>query len=243
MSSGRSYRFDGIAPASSHSGPFVRIATLLLVCTAVLAAASAVSSAPAQPASTLEIGLLLLAIDAQPDHLRISEGLRVSNPGPPVTRDVNITLPPAAAYVTFHRGLPAARVTAAGVMDAVRFPTGVTEIAYSYALPAGRDVVLARVFPFRARRIEVVVRGAGVALAVRGGTALPPLELGSERLGRWELRDVPAGSPVIMTLRGLPVTRTWIPVAVAAGLAAVLAAGLIFGLRRGLANDGKNVTK
>jgi hypothetical protein len=187
--------------------------------------------APRLPGS-LEIGLLLLAIDAQPDHLRISEGLRVSNPGPPVARDVHITLPPAAVYVTFHRGLPAARVTTSGFTDSVRFPTGVTEIAYSYALPAGRDVVLTRVFPFRAHRVEVVVRGAGVALAVRGGTALPLLQLGSERLVRWELRDVPAGSPVIMALRGLPVTRTWIPAAAAAGLAAVLAAGLALYLRR-----------
>ncbi|MGH2348820.1 MAG: hypothetical protein ACRDFT_05055 [bacterium] len=223
----------------------MRTATLLLVCTAVLAVRGGVSSAPAP----LELGLILLAIDAQRDHLRISEGLRVSNPGPPVTREVSLTLPPAAVYVTFHRGLPAARVTDAGVTDSIRFPTGVTEIAYSYALPAGRDAVLTRVFPFRAHRIEVVVRGAGVALTVRDGTALPLLQLGSERLARWELRDVPAGVPVIIGLRGLPVTRNWIPVAVAGALALVLAAGIAVAVRRrestwrGLAIEKKNFTK
>jgi len=194
------------------------------------------------PPGSLEIGLLLLAIDVQRDHVRVSEGMRVSNPGPPVTREVRVALPPGAVYATFHRGLRSPGEMAGGFADVVRFQTGITELAYSYALPAARELNLTRVFPFRARRIEVIVRGPGVALAVRGGTALPPLRLGDQELLRWELRDVPAGSPVTMMLRGLPVTRSWIPAAVAGALAAVLAAGLILWLRRGLASDGKNFT-
>ncbi|HEV8353418.1 MAG TPA: hypothetical protein VGR24_04390 [bacterium] len=218
----------------------MRVAILLFVCTGILGIPAAGS--PAGAAGSPEIGLLLLAIDVQRDHLRISEGMRISNPGPPVTREVRIALPPGAVYATFHRGLPSPREIAGGVVDSVRFQTGITEVAYSYALPAARELALTRVFPFRARRIEVVVRGPGVAVAVRGGRALPALRLGDQELRRWELRDVPAGSPVAVTLRGLPVARTWIPLAVAGALAAILAAGLILALRRGLASDGKNLT-
>ena len=181
---------------------------------------------------TLEIGLLLVAIDVRPDHLRISEGLRISNPGPPQTREIIVTLPRGATYVTFHRGLNSARGTPDGFVAPQRFPTGVTEIAYSYALAVGRETVLSRTFPLPARRVEIVVRGSGVQATVRDGVVVPPAEVGGERLQRWEVRDLPAAAPLVMSLRGLPTRRTWIPIAAAVGLAAVLSAVLLASLRQ-----------
>ncbi len=201
---------------------------------AVLCAATAGAAAVQSPSlqDRLQIGLLLIAIDPRPDHLRISEAMRVGNPGPPVTRDVHFALPPAAAYVTIHRGLRAPRDMPDGFAGTLVFRTGVTEIVYSYALPSSEAMVLSRMFPFRIQRLEVVVGVPGVRVDVQGGTPLPPLRLGDQLLARWEARDVAAGTPVVIALQALPVSRAWIPAATAAAVAVVLAAGLAAGLRR-----------
>lgn len=209
----------------------MRVFILLCVCAAILTVGAYDSPAAGLP-GTLEIGLLLVAIDVRPDHLRISEGLRISNPGPPQTREIIVTLPRDATSVTFHRGLNSARGTPDGFSAPQRFPTGVTEIAYSYALAVGREAVLSRTFPLPARRVEIVIRGSGVQATVRDGVVVPPAEVGGERLQRWEVRDLPAAAPLVMSLRGLPTRRTWIPIAAAVGLAAVLSAGLLASLRR-----------
>jgi hypothetical protein len=205
---------------------------LVIICAGALA--GAVSPALAQPPSLerLQIGLLLVAIDAAGDYLSISEAMRVSNTGPAVRRDVQFVLPPSAAYVTFHRGIRAPRDTSAGFADAIEFPTGVTEIAYSYALPATGAAAIVRVFPLRVQRLEIIVRGPGVRAVVQHGRMLPPLRAGDQLVARWEVRDVPSGIPVVVELYGLRVARPWIPAAAAAGLAAVLVAGLAIAARR-----------
>lgn len=198
---------------------------------AVIAALTASASAAPQT-DQIRIGLLLLAIDVHRDHLKISEAVRISNPGPPVALDVQFILPPAAQYVTFHRGLVQPKETARGFSDHLSFRTGLTEVAYSYALPTARRIMIARSFPFRLERMEVVVRGRGVAFAVMAGQPQSPLVISGEQLQRWEVRSVPAGGRIVIALDNLPTTVTWIAPAVALGLALVLGIGLAVAVLR-----------
>lgn len=193
-----------------------------------LAPAAAQGSASS---SQVTIGLLLLAIDVQRDHIRVSEALRISNAGPPIEADVVFALPPAAQYVTFHRGLVAPKETPAGIADRLRIPTGLTEVAYSYALPTGARAILSRTFPFPVQRLEIAMRGRG-RLAAMQGQALPPLSLGNQEVQLWEVRGLPPGERVTLVLDGLPVSRPWMPAAIALGLAVALAAGLAAAIRR-----------
>lgn len=198
---------------------------------AVIAALTASTSAAPQT-DQVRISLLLLAIDVQRDHVGISEALRISNPGPAVLRDVQFILPPAAQYVTFHRGLVQPKETARGFSDRLVFRTGVTEVAYSYALPTGQRATIARSFPFRLERMEVVVRGRSAAFAMMQGQPLAPLVISGEQLQRWEVRNVPAGGRIVIALDNLPTTVTWIAPAVVLGLALVLGVGLAVAVLR-----------
>lgn len=198
----------------------------LLACMLVMAVGFPSHSA-AQPPSRLEIGVLLLAIDVQPDHLRISEGFRIGNPGPRQVRALTIRLPAGAAHLVVHKGLESVRSTSEGFSARMTVPTGVTEVAYSYALAVQRDAVLSRTFPLSARRIEVIVRGEDVRVAVREGSTLPPADLAGGPLRRWEVRDLAAGSPLVVGLSDLPTRRSRVPLAATLGLAGVLAAALL----------------
>jgi hypothetical protein len=186
-----------------------------------------------QPAAAMQgdpsIGLLLIAVDAQRDHLRVSEALRVVNPGPPRVEDLMISLPPGAVALTFHRGMDGLQPVPGGFAGRITLASGVREVIYSYALPAGREQRLVRAFPLPVRRVEVVVRGTNVRVAASRGRALQPLDVGGARLPRWEARDLGPGEPLDVDLRGLPVSRPWVPWAAAAVFAALLAGGLAAG--------------
>jgi hypothetical protein len=177
------------------------------------------------------IGLLLIAVDVQRDHLRISEALRVVNTSSHPEVDLVITLPPGAAYPTYHRGLRAPVTIPGGFRDRLPPARGVQEVIYSYALPAGRAETIARTFPLRVRRLEIVVRGRGVELGASRGRALEALIVGRDSLPRWEIRDVAAGDAIAFTLRGLPASRPWLPAAGAGSFAVLLAAGLVAAVR------------
>jgi hypothetical protein len=184
----------------------------------------------AGPQPLVRISLLLLAIDAGRDHVRISEAFRVTS-----TRDLTqvrtrIILPPQAQYVTVHRGFVSSTQTGDGFTGLIRLRGPITEVAYSYALPTGSREVIARVFPFDVDRMEVVGRGRHVRLAVMRGRELSPVVVGNETLPRWEIRGVPAGERVVIGLTGLPVTSRWWPSAAAAGLAGILMVGLLKGV-------------
>lgn len=181
--------------------------------------------------SQVTIGLLLLAIDVQRDHVRVSEALRISNAGPRVDAEIAFPLPPAAQYVTFHRGLVGPKETPTGFVDRLHLPPGVSEVAYSYALATGGRAVLNRAFPFPVQRLEIAMRGEGSLVAMQG-QPLPPLTIGDQKVQRWEVHGLPAGKRVTLVLDGLPISRPWMPAAVTLGLAVALAAGLIAALRR-----------
>ncbi len=205
---------------------------LLLAILAILLVAVAGASAAPPPASQVSVGLLLLAIDARRDHLRISEALRISNTGLPKPLTLNVALPASAQYVTFHRGLRRPVETAEGFVDHPLIPTGITEVAYSYAIPSQRRTVVARSFPLRVQRLEIVVRGRGVRLLGMRGQALPPLDVGGESVARWEVTGVGADEPVILVLDDLPTSHPWRPVAASGALAAALCSGLLITVRR-----------
>jgi hypothetical protein len=198
----------------------------------LILALSSVTSAVAAPRADVAIGLLLIAVDAQRDHLRISEALRISNPGGETVVDLRITLPPASQYVTFHRGLVRPSETDDGFRDRIRLHPGLTELAYSYAVPSNRRATLIRSFPLPVQRMEIVARGRGISLRAGRGQPLAPLAVAGEHLPRWEVRTVRAGEGVTVVLAGLPVSRPWLPYVSAAILAAALVCGLVMRLVR-----------
>lgn len=204
----------------------------------LILALSSVTSAVAAPRTDVVIGLLLIAVDAQRDHLRISEALRISNPGGETVVDLRITLPPASQYVTFHRGLVRPSETDDGFRDRIRLRPGLTEVAYSYALPSNRRATFIRSFPLPVRRMEIVARGRGISLRAGRGQPLAPLAVAGEHLPRWEVRTVRAGEGVTVVLAGLPVSRPWLPYAAAAVLAGALAVSLCIRLTRAPARTG-----
>jgi len=206
----------------------VGVAVLVLAAVSAGAAPSAAVPSEADPS----IGLLLLAIEARRDHLRVSEALRLSNPGAPRDLELTVRLPEGAAYLTFHRGVDHPVRTAEGFTTRLRLPGGLSEIAYSYAVPSGTSTTLVRSFPLRVQRLEVVVRRRGAGLRVDRGRAVEPLVIGGETLSRWEASAVAARVPVTIVLDHLPASRPWIPLAGAGGLAAVLGAGLTVRLLR-----------
>jgi len=181
----------------------------------------------AEAAGTLpSISLLLIAVDVQQDYLRVSEALRIVNDGPQREVDLTFTLPAGAVYLTVHRGFRMPVVEAGGFRARLSIPRGVSEVAYSYALPSGSTRTLERTFPLRVHRLEMVTRGRGVALTASRGRLMEPLQIGAEHLSRWELRALPAGEHVVFSLRGLPASRRWFAGAAAAAFAALLAGGL-----------------
>lgn len=180
------------------------------------------------------IGLLLIAVDAQRDHLRVSEALRIANPGSPTVLDLRLSLPEGAQFVTFHRGLVHPMQTAAGFADRLPLRTGITDVVYSYALPSRRRTQIDRDFPLAVQRMEVVVRGRGVRLAVTRGRGLSPLVVGEESLPRWEVAKVTAGDPITITLDALPVSNPWWPYIGAGALGVVLSALFLAALRRSI---------
>ncbi len=111
-------------------------------------------------------------------------------------------------------------------------PTGITEVVYSYAVPAQRRTVLVRSFPLPVRRLEVVVRGRGIRLTGMRGQALAPLDIAGESVARWEVTDLPAAERVAFVLDGVPTSQPWRPAALAGALAVVLCAGLLMAMRR-----------
>lgn len=198
----------------------------LFVAALVILVIAAVPVAAAPPAADPSIGLLLVAIEARRDHLRVSEALRVSNPGAPRVLDLTIRLPEGAAYLTFHRGVDHPVRTADGFTAPLPVPGGLSEIAYSYAVPTGSTATLVRSFPLRVARLEIVVRGRGAELRVDRGAAVEPLAAGGETLSRWEVSALAARAPVTIILDHLPVSRPWRPVAGAGALALFLGSGL-----------------
>lgn len=208
------------------------IRAALLVMLIILPGAAAAAASPGE----VSVGLLLVAVEARRDHVRISEALRISNAGPPVPLDLRVALPGGAQYLTLHRGLDEAVRTPEGFTVRLHLERGLTEIAYSYALATTTRTSFARAYPLPVRRMEIVARGspggAGLRLLATRGQAGPPLLVAGERLLRWEVPALPAGAAVTVTLDGLPVSRLWLPAAGASALAAVLAAGLILRLRR-----------
>jgi hypothetical protein len=195
----------------------------LVVLVALLLAAQGNAAAAEDPPS---IGLLLIAVDVQRDHLRVSEAMRVANDGPLRAIDLTFTLPAGAVYVTEHRGLRVQAFEPGRFRARLTIPRGISEIAYSYALPSGSTQILARTFPLRVQRLEMVIRGRGVRLTASRGGAMAPLDIGGEHLPRWEVLGLRAGDPVMFSLRGLPVSRRWLPPVAAAAFAVVLAGGL-----------------
>lgn len=195
---------------------------LLVLIVLLLSAQTAAKAAVTQPS----VGLLLIAVDAQRDYLRISEALRMVNGGPPREMDLLFPLPAGAVYLTAHRGVRTPALEAGGFRARLTIPRGVSEIAYSYALPAASTRMLERTFPLPVQRLEMIVRGRGVMLAASRGGAVEPLQVGGESLSRWEVRAVAAGEPIAFSLRGLPISRRWFPPAAAGALAAVLLGGL-----------------
>ena len=202
----------------------------LLVLAAVPAGAAPSAAVPRE--TDPSIGLLLLAIEARRDHLRVSEALRLSNPGAPRDLELTVGLPEAAAYLTFHRGVVDAVRTAEGFTTRLRLPGGLSEIVYSYAVPSGTSATLVRSFLLRVQRLEVVVRGRGAGLRVDRGRAAEPLVIGGETLSRWDVSALAARVPVTIVLDHLPASRPWIPLAGAGGLAVVLGSGLTARLLR-----------
>lgn len=204
----------------------------------LMLALSSLTSAASAPRTDVAIGLLLIAVDAQRDHLRISEALRISNPGRETVVDFRISLPPASQYVTFHRGLVRPSETDDGFQDRIRLRPGLTELAYSYAVPSNRRATLIRSFPLPVQRMEIVARGRGISLRAGRGQALAPLAVGAEHLPRWEVRAVGAGESITVVVDGLPVSRPWLPYAAAAILAGALAVSLCVRLARAPARTG-----
>jgi hypothetical protein len=215
-----------LAPLTRRPGRGGRL--LLLLVAGVLGFTGPTDAAQGEPS----IGLLLIAVDAQRDHLRISEALRLVNPGPPRVVELRVTLPAGAAYLTVHRGMDGLRPAADGFAGRVALARGAREVIYSYALPAGREARVVRSFMLPARRVEVVVRGGRTRLAASRGAALPPLDVGGARLPRWEAYDLAAGEPIEVRLSGLPVSRPWFPPTAAAVFSVLLAGGLAAGARR-----------
>ena len=213
--------------------PLVRVRIgrrLLGLVLPVLFLAGGAAQSHAQEAG-VSIGLLLIAVDAQRDHLRVSEAMRLVNPGPARNLDLTIKLPPGAVLLTFHRGLDAPRAVPGGFRDRLKLGRGALDVIYSYAVPAGRAQELTRAFPMPVRRLEIVLTGRGAHLSASRGRAVGALAVGSDRLPRWEVRELGAGQSVTLMLRGLPVSRPWLPPAAAAIFAAVLAGGLAAGAR------------
>lgn len=173
------------------------------------------------------IGLLLIAVDAQRDHLRVSEAMRVVNSGPARELELTITLPPGATYLTFHRGLRRPAAVPGGFRDRLVLGRGVSEVIYSYALPAGREQAVTRAFPLRVERMEVVARGPDLRLTASRGQMVDALIVGGEQLPRWEARGLGAGEPFTFAVRGVPVSRPWLPAAAAGLFALLLAGGLL----------------
>jgi hypothetical protein len=164
----------------------------LVVLAALLLAAQGNAAAAEDPPS---IGLLLIAVDVQRDHLRVSEAMRVANDGPLRAIDLTFTLPAGAVYVTEHRGLRVQAFEPGRFRARLTIPRGISEIAYSYALPSGSTQILARTFPLRVQRLEMVIRGRGVRLTASRGGAMAPLDIGGEHLPRWEVLGLRAGDP------------------------------------------------
>lgn len=204
----------------------------MLLATVIALAPIAAAAAPPSAPPGVDIGLLLLAVDAKRDHLRVSEALRLSNAGPARTLELRFPLPEGAAYLTVHRGVERSVRTAAGFTAVLHVPRGIAEVAYSYALPSGRTAAVARAFPLRVLRLEVVARGRGAEVRLDRGRSVDPVPLGGEALPRWEVRMLPAGEPVTIRLDRLPVSRPWLPASGAVVLAAALGTGLIRHLRR-----------
>ncbi len=204
--------------------------TIVLFLLSIVSVLCAVTPAWADQHTGIRVGLLLMAIDARPDHVRISEALRVTNAGDPRRVSVEISLPPRAQYVTFHRGVVSPVQTEHGFGGTIPLRRGITEVAYSYAIPTGSREAIVRVLPFDVERMEVVGRGAQVRLADLAGRELTPVIVGGEVLSRWEIRGVRAGQPVVVELAGLPVTSRWWPPGAAGGLAVILALGLLKGV-------------
>ncbi|MDQ7843324.1 MAG: hypothetical protein QN141_06465 [Armatimonadota bacterium] len=200
----------------------------LIIATAVLASGAAAAPARDGPA----IGLLLIAVDAGVDHLRISEAWRVGNPGPPREMVLRGVLPPGAQYLTFHRGVKTFVRTAEGFAAPVRLGSGLSEIAYSYLLPAGATAVVPRRFPLDVRRLEVVARGGRTRLRLDRGHPADPIRLDGQTLPRWEVRDLAADQTLTLLLDHLPASRPWLPGRAAAVLAVALGAGLTARIRR-----------
>jgi hypothetical protein len=210
----------------------------LVVLAALLVAAQGVAAAAEGSPS---IGLLLIAVDVQRDYLRVSEALRVVNGGPPRKLDLVVTLPAGAVYFTVHRGLWAPSLEESRFRGRLTIPRGISEFAYSYALPARSTEVLIRTFPLRVRRLEMVIRGRGAGLTASRGRTVEPLELGGEHLPRWEVRELDAGEPVRFFLTGLPVTRRWLPPAAAGAFALLLSGGFLAALKIRAPAEGEKV--
>lgn len=206
----------------------------------VVAFPHAASAAPPTPtpseAAEMSVGLLLVAVDVRRDFLRVSEALRISNPGLPVRADLRFTLPQGAQYLTLHRGLDEAVRTVDGFAVRPVAGRGLTEIVYSYALPTATRTSFIRAYPLPVQRMEVVVRGSPRARPIRlratRGRSISPLLVAGESMSRWAVPRLPAGTAVTVTLEGLPVSVPWLPAAGALLLAAGLGTALVLHLRR-----------
>ncbi len=142
-------------------------------------------------------------------------------------------LPPGAETVTPLAGWRDPHVAAGRITDAFPLTPGTAQVAYSYELGARESPLrLAWSLPYGAKDVEVLVADVGVSTAADGlisqGTVTGPR--GQYR--RFSGGPLPAGGQVVVRLRGVPSARDPWPGAVAAGLGAVLAGGLMIALRR-----------
>lgn len=198
---------------------------------------------PAPDRSAVRVPLVFGVVEIAPGGVRVSVIERYENPTdraiPATGQDpLTVPLPAGAEAVTPLAGWRDPRVAGGRIADALPILPGTLQVAYTYRLPARRELRVPWRLPDGAQDVEVLVApGAGVAGEGlrRAGTVT---EAG-RRYQRWSGGPVRPGGQVAVRLRGVPPAEGAWPGAVAAALALVLGGGLAHALRRESAGEGR----
>ncbi len=223
--------------STEHGGVRYQSGRIVLTPSSPVRSVVLVAYEPAPNRSALRIPLVFGVIDVTRGGIRVSVIQQWLNPTDrtavtTASDPLVVPLPPGAEAVTWLSGWADPHVVGGRIEDAVSVLPGSRQVAFAYGLATRRPrLTIPWTFPEGAGDVELLI-ARGVRITADG---LRPIGIVTEpgrSYERWSGGPIPPGGQVMVRLDGIPTAQEAWPGVVAGGLAAVLAAGLAFALRR-----------
>jgi hypothetical protein len=202
---------------------------------------------------------IVLEADAQTQAVKVLEVFQVANDGDlayvsaedaQTDATLQFSLPSDATQVSVITGVEPQDLvrTATGLADTNPLVPGEKEVALAYDLPyAESDLVFEKTLPYPTDRIAILIKDEGFTVSSPTLSTSEPVEMGDETYTSLSADSLPAGTPIEVSLSGLPTgggsdggSPDFLLPLLAIGLAAALGIAVLYPRLRRRAKQGQS---